>query len=283
VLDGQVGELDEANIATVNDGAFQARIQSSDSILQTAPPLPPYEKGVVTGGAFRAFLQANHTQVTAGTGDLVVFKGKWDKAEHLLSQCGLRFTDGNSHAPEGQLANAKVVLVDCPGELSDRTLLALREFVKRGGYLITTDYALGDCIEKAFPGFLVFKGAYSTAGTMDAVPVLPGNPWLKGINGVAPWRLADKCEIAELGGAGAVDVLMRSRSLANQDPNRLGILAASFTYGTGKVLHLVGHFDNNEGLAFVQLLPDPYQPIKISVRQAIAINFIAEALQGIKR
>jgi hypothetical protein len=33
----------------------------------------------------------------------------------------------------------------------------------------------------------------------------------------------------------------------------------------------------------VQLLPDPYQPIKISVRQAIAINFIAEALQGIKR
>ncbi len=41
---------------------------------------------------------------------------------------------------------------------------------------------------------------------------------------------------------------------------------------------MVGYFDYNSGRAFANLLPDPAPKIGISLRQAIAINFIAEAL-----
>jgi hypothetical protein len=178
-----------------------------------------------------------------------------------------------------KLDQAAVIVVDCPGDLDERSVPALRDYVRSGGCLISTDWALDNCVARVFPGYLVWKGAYSIPETVDAVPVLPGHPMLAAVNQVAPWRLADKCQIVELGGAGAVDVLVRSRGLMHDDPNKLGILAASFRYGKGKVLHLVGHFENNEGLSFAELLPDPDSSIKISMRQAIAINFIAEALE----
>jgi len=74
--------------------------------------------------------------------------------------------------------------------------------------------------------------------------------------------------------------LARSRQLMRQDPSQKGILALAFSFGKGKVLHLVGHFDNNSKSAFTNMLQDPSPNIVISLRQAIATNFIASAFAG---
>jgi hypothetical protein len=71
-----------------------------------------------------------------------------------------------------------------------------------------------------------------------------------------------------------VQVLVRSRVLMQREPSQLGILALTFPYGEGQVLHLVGHFDNNADRAFNNALPDPAPIIGIGLRQAIAANFI---------
>ena len=85
-----------------------------------------------------------------------------------------------------------------------------------------------------FPGYLIWKGAYSNPETVDAVPVEPDNPLLRGASGVVPWRLDDKCEIVQLSANHPIDVLVRSRQLAKEDPNNLGILAASIYFWAWK-------------------------------------------------
>jgi hypothetical protein len=74
-----------------------------------------------------------------------------------------------------------------------------------------------------------------------------------------------------------VEVLARSRSLIATDRYQQGILALAFTYGKGRVLHLVGHFDNNSEGAFNNILPDASPRIIVSLRQALAANFLVDA------
>jgi hypothetical protein len=79
-------------------------------------------------------------------------------------------------------------------------------------------------------------------------------------------------------------VLARSFQLAQSDPDHQGILAVEFSYGKGKVLHLVGHFDYNSSLGFLRyILPDAIPGRGIGLRQAIATNFLMQALERPER
>jgi hypothetical protein len=273
-----IGNIEPVTVTDVG-GPPRGTGPLADMILQSAPALGDYRSVSISPQAFKAFIQINHGEVHANPGEVIVFKGRWDKAEHLLDQCGIAYSDAPRSGLAEKLSHAAVAVVDCPGELKDDQLTALRTFVLSGGYLVSTDWALDNCIAKIFPGCLVWKGAYSNPETVDAVPVGRNNPLLKGMPRMAPWRLDDKSEIVELGGRGAINVLVRSRALQAEDPNNIGILAATITIGNGKVLHMVGHFDNNDNKASNLILPDPAPGIKISLRQSLAINFIVEALK----
>jgi hypothetical protein len=273
-----IGDIEPVTVTDVG-GPPRGTGPLADMILQSAPALGDYRSVSISPQAFKAFIQINHGAVHANPGEVLVFKGRWDKAEHLLDQCGIAYSDAPRSNLSERLSHAAVAVVDCPGELKDDQLVALRAFVLSGGYLVSTDWALDNCIAKIFPGCLVWKGAYSNPETIDAVPVERNNPLLKGTPRMAPWRLDDKSEIVELGGRGSINVLVRSRALQKEDPNNLGILAATITIGNGKVLHMVGHFDNNDTKASNLVLPDPAPGIKISLRQSLAINFIVEALK----
>ncbi len=76
-----------------------------------------------------------------------------------------------------------------------------------------------------------------------------------------------------------VKVLAVSRDLVSLDPDKQGILAVAFSFGKGKVLHMVGHFDNNSLPIFPNRLPDPAPVIGIGLRQALAANFVVAGLE----
>jgi hypothetical protein len=90
------------------------------------------------------------------------------------------------------------------------------------------------------------------------------------------WKLEEKSQLVQVNNPN-VEVIAASGHLLAEDPSQRGILAATFTFGKGRVLHLVGHFDNNFGLPFTSQLPDPSPRIVVALRQAIAMNFIASA------
>ncbi len=273
------------------------------NVWNTQPPSAgPPQTTTVSPKLFSGWLSETHPDLKPMTKDSVIeIKGQWDDSGHALHNFGFNFNKINPNAiSKVSLANTNVLIVDCAGEIPTSGLEVIRNFVANGGYLITTDWSLDNCLARAIPGFVEWNSANSVSELVDAAinknAGESGNADL--LLNVVPrayWKLDNKCQMVKIRRPDAVTVLVRSKRLAYQDPNRtfalndrgntalvdnIGILALTFKYEKGRVLHLVGHFDNNTDLAFNNSLPDPAPRIGISLRQAIAANFIAAALKA---
>jgi hypothetical protein len=212
---------------------------------------------------------------------IVEIKGEWDNAGHALHSFGLpSIRVGSGKELENALSTASILIVNCAGDLPEESLTMIGNFVHEGGYLITTDWALNGCLSHAVPGYVAWNGGYSSDELVDAVEVDKDSDLFAGTVPYAFWKLDNKCQTVKVLKPNAVHVLVRSTELMNEDPDELGVLALTFQFGKGQVLHLVGHFDNNTNLAFTNSLPDPAPRIQISLRQAIAANFVIEALKA---
>ena len=178
------------------------------------------------------------------------------------------------------LSRYSVVIINCAGNLSRDLLPAIQRYVYNGGYLLTTDWCLQNVIERCFPDFAQWNGDLSYSGLVNARVVDDSIQLLANTVPSAYWYLDDKSQIIGYLNYDRVKVLVQSSDLARFDTNHMGVLAFTFNCGKGKVLHLVGHFDNNTNLTFRDELPDPAPKINIGLRQAIAINFIVEGLRA---
>src|SRR5262249_1397282 len=154
-------------------------------------PLNTPPASFVSAGTFSAWLRSTGWTNVSQPGVLVL-KGKWDHAEHVLDLCGIDYTITDERGLEKKLTQASVLIVDCPGTISSGMVPVVQEWLKGGGYLLTTDWALDGCLQQLCPGYVYFDGAYSYPGTVDAVAVEPDNDLLKGGVKAAPWKLDEK-------------------------------------------------------------------------------------------
>jgi hypothetical protein len=245
------------------------------------PPFPAAKS--VSPALYKGWLQETHPELKAVANKLAIIevKGQWDDSGHVLHYFGLPATKVNTNVVNKfDFSHSNVVIVDCAGNLNQDAIEALRSFVWNGGYLVSTDWALDNFVVRAFPGAIEWNGGYSYPDLVDAICVDFGTDYLKGCVPVARWKLDDKCQTVQVVRPEYVHVLVRSRMLSRQDPDGLGILAATFQYGKGQVLHVVGHFDINSSGTFTNSLPDPAPRIGIGLRQAIIANFIVKGLQS---
>jgi hypothetical protein len=251
--------------------------------LRQAPFLQQAKTATVQPALFKNWLDKSHPGQSARftKTTIVELKGKWDDCGHVIRSFGLPFTKitANNLATT-DLSATRILVVNCGCILNESALKKLQEFVDGGGYLLSTDWALDSCLQKAFPGYVEWNSGYTSNGVVDAVVVDRDAILLAGVPRVAHWQLEDKSQIVRVIRGKAVQVLARSRMLMHEDQDQLGILALTFPYGNGRILHLVGHFDNNANLSFNTALPDPAPLIGIGLRQAIAANFIMAALEG---
>jgi hypothetical protein len=210
--------------------------------------------------------------------EIIEIRGKWDNAGHILHSFGLPYTQVNANElNEKSLQRCKVLIVNCGAHISTESQNLIRSFIAQGGYLVTTDWALNECVTPCFPGYVKWSGEYSQAGVLnDARTVTKDDTFIRAVISPARWKLEDKSELVQILSR-KVKVIAASSTLAYISAGS-GILAFSFPYESGQVLHLVGHFDNNSDFASTNILPDPSPRIIISLRQAIAANFIATAL-----
>lgn len=254
----------------------------AEQLLWQTPLTAPPRSRIVPPRFFCSWLQSTHPDLKITSKNLVIeVKGKWDDASHALRSFGIPHTRANTgKVLESLLSGARVLVLSCAGWIPDQLLTPINKFVENGGYLITTDWALDGCLNRAFPGFVEWNGGYSSKGVVDAVVVAQDSRLFVGAVPYAHWKLDAKCQTIKVLKPKMVHVLVRSRQLMREDPDNLGILALTFKYGKGHVLHLVGHFDNNSDQAFVNALPDPAPGINISLRQALAANFLITALKS---
>jgi hypothetical protein len=115
--------------------------------------------------------------------------------------------------PRLELRPEQLLVVNCPGHVPGRALPLLEAFVRGGGSLLTTDWALRHVIEPAFSGLL----AYNERPTRDDVVrielLTTENPLLAGV-------------------------------LESGDDPRYGeaAICVRFDWGDGEVLHMVSHY-----------------------------------------
>lgn len=176
--------------------------------------------------------------------DIVVVRGEYDRVEDVLKTLGIAHTVVSPMQVATLELNAKqLLIVDCPGAIGPKGIERIRKFVNAGGYLYTTDWALTNVVQQAFPGFIA-KGGRETGNDVVAVQVKQSDDnllkhltlskddpkwWLEGSSYPIRVLQPDK-----------VDVLITSKEMKK----RYGqdAIAVHFRYGDGQVLHIVSHF-----------------------------------------
>ncbi|HEY9678432.1 MAG TPA: hypothetical protein V6C76_10515 [Drouetiella sp.] len=276
LLTGQVGEDDD-----LDDGINRGVGPVADDLLKQSARLGEVRKVHLEGDVFRKWMTKNWPKLDVTQlkpFNTVVVKGRYDHAERVLEYCHIPYQTADSSNIANKLRQATLLVIDCPGELSDGAIDVVRSFIISGGYVLTTDWALSGTLQRACPGFVYFDGAYSKSEVVDGTVVTPDNNLVANAPSPAPWKLDDKSELVKPGARKSLQVLARSKSLTYEDTVGLGVLALTFDYGRGHVLHQIGHVDNNSDLANNAVLPDPSPQVVISLRQVISLNFIANAL-----
>jgi hypothetical protein len=177
--------------------------------------------------------------------DVVVVAGAMDHVEQVLTSAQIPHTVIQpAEVADYPLRSNMIVMVDCPGEMSDAGVAHLQRFVRAGGLLYTTDWALKTLVEKAFPHTI----AASTHLTADEpVPVvidrqddnLMSRMLLR--KGTQPqWWLEGGSFPIEVLDPTRVEVLAHSDAM--KDRYGSGAVVVRFHWEDGQVIHVVSHF-----------------------------------------
>lgn len=297
-LEGTSDQNSKAGATTVSLSGAVTRLDGSASAAgEQRPPLtgkvdsiiPTLSEGVprsesIPPATFRGWLESTHPKFALSAQNtpedsVVVIKGQWDNSSKTLTKLQIPHTRiGGGKVAAFPFESTKVVIVDCPGDLPRAACQKLRNFVIRGGYLLSTDWALDNFTGPVFNDYIQWNKGMNRRDIVDATvsdtdPVL----FARTVSN-AHWKLDQDSHLIHVVNRDAVRILAQSRELVQDDPDKAGILAVMFPFGRGYVLHMTGHFDNNSKLPLSNFLPDPAPVIKISLRQALATNFVVAGL-----
>lgn len=175
--------------------------------------------------------------------DVVVVAGIYDHVEQVLGALEMPHT---AVAPQQlgavELRREQLLVVNCPGQLGQRDVLRIRDFVAMGGSLFTTDWALRHVVEQAFPGTVAFNERPTADDVVRIEVRASDNPFLRGVidPGEDPlwWLEASSYPIRVLDPA--VEVLIASSELETKYGE--SPVAVLFRHGEGEVFHMISHY-----------------------------------------
>ncbi|MBI5853463.1 MAG: HEAT repeat domain-containing protein, partial [Planctomycetes bacterium] len=200
--------------------------------------------------------------------DVVVFTSRGDHIEHLLERLTIahRTTEANLVSTAGLHPEA-IFVANCTGEIEESDVEPLTWFVRTGGYLFGSCWALSQTIEKLHPS-VVRKFETPAGEVLDdvrAAACRPDSGFLRGVfqDGVVPIYHLEGAHLIEVLDPEVAEVLVDSPDAAERHGS--GNLAAWFESGHGVILDSVNHFDL-QGLEVAQGLKNERE------RQAYAID-----------
>jgi hypothetical protein len=172
-------------------------------------------------------------------GEICVVPGEHDNIENMLNLSGIPFV---IYTPS-RILNATTVFVNCPGNQVpyDR----IRQFVKKGGFLITTDWALDSVCSKF--GYIAYEGEVTRSESVPITSISASSRYLRNSfpKGITPmWDIADLSYPITIKAKKKVEVLLRSEQLGNEYDR--DVVGCTFQYGDGRVFHFISHMDIQE-------------------------------------
>lgn len=183
--------------------------------------------------------------------DVIVLQSRGDHIEKLLAHLDIehRITRGGQVSDAGVNPHA-VFVSNCTGEINADDVQQLQWFVRTGGYLFCSCWALHHTAELVYPalpgracpvGKLPTKGEVLDNVIAEAVP--NDSPYLTGVfdDLVRPRYVLYGAHLIEVRDAEQVEVLIDSPDCASRWGG--GNLAAWFDAGHGVILDSANHFD----------------------------------------
>lgn len=175
--------------------------------------------------------------------DVVVVSGVYDRVQDVLRAVQIKHVVIRPDLLDRlNLLSTQTLMVNCPGELSEKAIKKVRDFVDRGGYLVTTDWAL-TIVARAFPGTIEHNGK-RTPNDVVAVHVHDDNePLLRHVKVMRDhprWWLEGSSFPIRIRDPKNVRVLMSSEEMGKRYGDSAVVVA--FQHGQGKVLHMTSHF-----------------------------------------
>lgn len=175
--------------------------------------------------------------------DVVVVAGVYDRVQDVLRAVQIKHVVIPAGLLEKlNLLSTQTLMINCPGTLSETATKRVRDFVARGGYLVTTDWALTS-VSHAFPGTIAHNGR-TTPNDVVSVHVHDGNePLLRHVKVLRDhprWWLEGSSFPIRIQDPKSVRVLMSSSEMKQRYGD--GAVVVAFNYQQGKVLHMTSHF-----------------------------------------
>jgi len=215
--------------------------------------------------------------------DIVAVTGCYDHVERVLGALDVPYqTVGPGLLRQVRLRPDQMVIVNCPGKLTGPEIVQIRDFVAAGGTLFTTDWALRNVIEPAFPGYIEYNDNATTDDVVRIDVVDTNSPYLQGVldsDDDPQWWLEGSSYPIRIIDADRVRVLIRSRELGEkygEEP-----VAVVFEYGKGEVFHMISHYY----LQRAELRNDRHAQTAESYAMSKGVNFspgMANAVADIK-
>jgi len=186
-----------------------------------------------------------YDKVGSASMDVVVLQSRGDHIESLLEELGIaaRFTRAAA-VEEAELHSLAVFVSNCTGEVQRSDVERLQWFVRVGGYLFCSCWALQCTIEPVYPGLV--RRYVTRSAVLDNVRAHEcptDSPFLEGV--FRPWSQP----IYVLYGSYLIEVLEPERVEVLMDSPECattwgcGNLACWFPVGHGVILDSANHFD----------------------------------------
>ena len=181
-------------------------------------------------------------EITAS--DLIIVGGCYDHVERVLEALEVPFIKvSDQQLSDLNLSPEKLLIINCPGNLSESSLREVAKFVESGGTLFTTDWALRNVIEPAFPGVIEYNDTPTGDDVVRIELLDPKSPYLQGVmdvNDDPQWWLEGSSYPIRILDKDKVRVLITSKELGEKYGEEA--VAVVFNYGQGEVFHMISHY-----------------------------------------
>jgi hypothetical protein len=176
--------------------------------------------------------------------EVIVARGAYDFIERVFSKMEMphKVVDPSAFEAFGP-SPEQIVFLNCPGKVDKEGVRNLRNFVEKGGFLFTTDWALKHVIEPGFPGTLRYNGRATGDEVVRVEIDAKEDPFLKSLIGEGDdpqWWIEGSSYPIEILDKNNVEVLVRSKEVKEKYGE--SPVFTSFNHGKGKVYHMISHF-----------------------------------------
>ena len=175
---------------------------------------------------------------------IIIVAGSYDKIELVLDLIKVPYVLIEPHEfSQIGLNPDQILIINCPGTITEG-LEKIRVFVKKGGFLFTTDWALLNILEKVFPEYVKYNQRPTGDDCVAVQVVDKTNKFLEGLfndNADPIWWLESSSYPIQIIDKNKVNVLVTSKEM--QEKYGEAPIVITFNYGDGgMVLHMTSHY-----------------------------------------